>query len=70
LPRVLVIDDQGGLTWCERVRAEDFENEHFQRCLNDRLRWAVSDAEACAGVSALPPLPSRSERRSRELEPV
>lgn len=37
MPRVLVLDDHGGLTWCERVRSGDFEIEHFRRCLSDRL---------------------------------
>jgi hypothetical protein len=72
MPRVLVVDDHGGLTWCERVRTEDFETEHFQRCLTDRLRWAVSDAETGAQVSAIPPLRISSQARfpARDLEPV
>lgn len=73
MPRVLVVDDQGGLTWCERVRADDFETEHFRRCLNDRLRWAVGDAEACAHISAIPPLHADepgSQARDRMLEPA
>lgn len=56
MPRVLVIDDEGGLTWSERIRASDFETEHFRHCLTDRLRWAVSDAEACTHASLIPPL--------------
>ena len=73
MPRVLVINDEGGLTWCERVRATDFEAEHFRRCLSDRLHWAVNDAEACAHASLIPPLPAaRAVPRSpdRALEPV
>lgn len=73
MPRVLVVDDQGGLTWCERVRADDFETEHFRRCLSDRLRWAVGDAEARAHISAIPPLHAdehASLSRGRTLEPA
>lgn len=73
MPRVLVIDDNDGLTWCERVRANDFETEHFRRCLNDRLRWAVSDAEACTHASLIPPLHSTRSMKSSpdpSLQPV
>ena len=73
MPRVLVINDQGELAWCERVRATDFEAEHFRSCLNDRLRWAVHDAESCTHASLIPPLhpPSpKQDRAAKTLEPV
>jgi hypothetical protein len=73
MPRVLVISDQGELAWCERVRATDFETEHFRDCLNDRLRWAVNDAETCTHASLIPPLHPGAQMRNspdQTLEPV
>ena len=73
MPRVLVLNDQGELAWCERVQAADFETEHFRDCLNERLRWAVSDAETRARAALIPPLrPTRLMRNHPDnvLEPV
>lgn len=73
MPRVLVIDDDGRLTWAERVQGDDFESEHFRRCLSDRLRWAVADAEAGTRISPIPPLHQRQtphHSQTRTLEPV
>ena len=46
MPRVVVTSENGAPTWVERVMPEDFATEHFRRCLCERLRWAVADAEA------------------------
>jgi hypothetical protein len=45
MARVVVTDESGAPTWTERVIPEDFDAEHFRRCLCERLRWAVADAE-------------------------
>jgi hypothetical protein len=37
MPRVIVVNENGTTTWDERVTAADFETEHFQRCLAERL---------------------------------
>jgi hypothetical protein len=51
MAHVLVIDDDGTVAWKERVTLEDFETDHFRRCLSERLCWAVGDAHN------LPPAP-------------
>ena len=48
MPRVIVVNENGTMTWDERVTAADFETEHFQRCVAERLGWAVADAERAA----------------------
>ena len=48
MSRVLVVNENGTMTWDERVTAADFETEHFQRCLAERLGWAVADAQRAA----------------------
>jgi hypothetical protein len=45
MPRVLVMREDGQVFWSETVTANDFQGEHFCRCLADRLSWAVADAE-------------------------
>ena len=55
MPRVLVMREDGQVFWSESVTANDFQGEHFCRCLADRLGWAVADAEmlsAAPSVSA------------------
>ena len=37
MPRAIVVNENGTTTWDERVTAADFETEHFQRCLAERL---------------------------------
>jgi hypothetical protein len=66
MPRVLVFDDNGAPTLTERVTAADFDAEHFRRCLCERLRWAVSDAEQsspatgpCLATDGAPLAPGR-----------
>ena len=46
MPRVIVVNKNGTMTWDERVTAADFETEHFQRCLAERLSWAVAERKA------------------------
>lgn len=47
MPRIIVEADDSAreVVFWERVGAEDFDAEHFRRCLCDRIAWAVSDAE-------------------------
>jgi hypothetical protein len=47
MPRIIVEtegNDHEVVFW-ERVGAEDFDAEHFRRCLADRIGWAVADAQ-------------------------
>lgn len=47
MPRIIVEADgrEPEVVFWERVGEEDFGAEHFRRCLADRIRWAVADAE-------------------------
>ena len=48
MPRIIVETeghDREVVHW-EHVGAEDFDAEHFRRCLADRIAWAVADAQA------------------------
>ena len=47
MPRIIVEADNSvrEVVFWERVGAEDFDAEHFRRCLCDRIAWAVTDAE-------------------------
>ena len=56
MPRVLVISDDGEMVWNERVNDSDFEGEHFRRCLVDRIKWAVADAESSWRLSTVRPV--------------
>jgi hypothetical protein len=51
MPYVLVTGDDGTVHWRERVTPQDFDTEHFQRCLCDRLSWAVQDATEPAPIA-------------------
>ena len=47
MPRIIVEtegEDREVVFW-EHVGIEDFEAEHFRRCLADRVGWAVADAQ-------------------------
>ena len=47
MPRIIVETegkDREVVFW-EHVGPEDFEAEHFRRCLADRVGWAVADAK-------------------------
>jgi hypothetical protein len=52
MPRIIVTADgqtAGGdrrIMFAERVSVSDFESEHFQAQLVERLGWAVGDADA------------------------
>ena len=56
MPRVFVISDDGEMVWDERVNDSDFEGEHFRRCLVDRIKWAVADAESSWRLSTVHPV--------------
>jgi hypothetical protein len=62
MPRIIVETegtDREVVFW-EHVGSEDFDAEHFRRCLADRIGWAVADAQTA----------EREERFSREREPA
>jgi len=47
VPRI-VVETEGRereVVFWERVGADDFDAEHFRRCLADRIAWAVEDAQ-------------------------
>jgi hypothetical protein len=52
MPQIIVTADEsseGGersVMFSERVNVRDFESEHFQGQLVERLGWAVGDADA------------------------
>lgn len=52
MPQIIVTADKsndGGdraVMFAERVNVTDFESDHFQAQLVERLGWAVSDADA------------------------
>jgi hypothetical protein len=45
MPRIQVIADDGRVTLDEWACAEQLAGQHYRRCLADRLKWAVEDAE-------------------------
>jgi thiamine monophosphate synthase len=52
MPRIIVETEgqEREVVFWEHVGAQDFDAEHFRRCLADRIGWAVADAqEAEAG---------------------
>lgn len=52
MPRIIVMastpagSGERAVMFTERVTASDFESEHFQTQLVERLGWAVGDAQA------------------------
>jgi hypothetical protein len=73
MARVLVVDDNGTVTWNERITTEDLETEHFRRCLSDRLSWAVADAyvqHRAASFRRLPEARQRLERHAKHRQPL
>jgi hypothetical protein len=80
MPRIIVMANTPGgggeraVMFTERVTASDFESDHFQTQLVERLGWAVGDAqEVEQGRQAEPdhdeePAP-RPERQVSEPEP-
>jgi hypothetical protein len=52
MPRIIVMANHPGgggeraVMFTERVTASDFESDHFQTQLVERLGWAVGDAQA------------------------
>jgi hypothetical protein len=47
MPRIIVETEGNNheVVFWEHVGAEDFDAEHFCRCLADRIGWAVADAQ-------------------------
>lgn len=51
MPQIMVMADrpsdveEGAVMWRERISSADFESEHFQSQLVERLGWAVMDAD-------------------------
>ena len=63
MPRIIVqteSEDHEVVFW-EHVGPEDFDAEHFRRCLADRIGWAVADArEAERAYATAAPVESAS----------
>lgn len=73
MPYILVTrEEDGAVTWQERVSASDFAGEHFRRCLADRLAWAVADAEAAdeERVVLAEAVPHPEAERVRSARPI
>ena len=68
MPRIIIeADDRAReVVFWERVGADDFDAEHFRRCLCDRIAWAVADAEK---VRDEPERFSREVETEREADP-
>jgi hypothetical protein len=45
MPNVQVVADDGRVTLLERLNATNLDEEHFRRCLAERIAWAAHDAE-------------------------
>jgi hypothetical protein len=73
MPRIIVEADDSAreVVFWERVGAEDFDADHFRRCLCDRIAWAVGDAEAVQRrpLQLAAPDDSDAERFSRDPDP-
>ena len=67
MPRVIVTTDEGEMIWNEGVNASDFEDEHFRRCVLDRLGWAVADAESTWHLTTARPIPIDQASRPHAL---
>ena len=67
MPQIIVTADkatEGGeraVMFTERVTIDDFESDHFQAQLVERLGWAVGDAQAAEQRAAREPSSARSE---------
>ena len=62
MPRIIVETegDEHEVVFWEKVGVEDFEAEHFRRCLADRVGWAVADAEEVERQTTAAPVVSIS----------
>jgi hypothetical protein len=60
MPQIIVSasghpDSNGrAVTFTERVTAQDFESQHFQIQLAERISWAVGDAQMLEDRAAVP----------------
>ena len=61
MPQIIVTADKTGagddraIMFTERVSVSDFESDHFQAQLVERLGWAVGDADAVEQEAAPEP---------------
>ena len=61
MPQIIVTTDKTGegrdraIMFTERVSVSDFESDHFQAQLVERLGWAVGDADAVEQEGAARP---------------
>ena len=59
MPQIIVTADKTGderaIMFTERVTVSDFESDHFQAQLVERLGWAVGDADAVEQEGAARP---------------
>ena len=73
MPRIIIEADDSAreVVFWERVGAEDFDADHFRRCLCDRIAWAVADAEEVQRrpLQLAAPDEESDERFSREPDP-
>lgn len=63
MPRIIVEteSDEREVVFWEHVAPDDFQAEHFRRCLADRIGWAVADArEAERSYATAAPVESAS----------
>lgn len=51
MSRIRVVADDGWLALDEHIGADQAADEHYRRCLADRIWWAVQDAEARSPVT-------------------
>jgi hypothetical protein len=72
MPRIIVEAEgrEPEVVHWERVSAEDFQGEHFRRCLCDRLQWAVEDADGIAAPDGEDEIAEPVPLRRFEREPV
>jgi hypothetical protein len=63
VPQIIVTADksakgsESAVMFTERVSVEDFESDHFQAQLVERIGWAVGDADEVEQRAALEPEP-------------
>lgn len=51
MSRIRVVADDGWLALDEHIGADQAADEHYRRCLADRVWWAVQDAEGRSSAS-------------------
>lgn len=51
MSRIRVVAEDGWLALDEHISADQAADEHYRRCLADRICWAVHDAEGRSGAA-------------------